>query len=154
MDVYRNLSFEDVNEFRPHRGNVFKTQERDDDGNIAEKDSLGRIKWRDVTVEESANRRNYRYSDNINFLDGDYNSSIYFNNESELDKPEKWMYEASGANPTSMIDNRVRVYKGGSWIDRVYYISPGNRRYLDERLSTSYIGFRCAMVRLGSPQAY
>ena len=51
----------------------------------------------------------------------------------------------------SMINNKSRVYKGGSWKDRAYYLSPGARRFLDERQATDYIGFRCAMARVGSP---
>ena len=50
-----------------------------------------------------------------------------------------------------MIDDKARVYKGGSWKDRVYFMTPGTRRFLDEKLSTDYIGFRCAMTRVGSP---
>jgi hypothetical protein len=30
-------------------------------------------------------------------------------------------------------------------------MSPGTRRFLDETQSTDDIGFRCAMVRVGSP---
>ena len=52
---------------------------------------------------------------------------------------------------TSMINDNARVYKGGSWKDGSYWLSPGTRRYLDERQSTDYIGFRCAMTRVGSP---
>ena len=43
LDVYREVSFQDVDEFRPYRGNVFKTKQRDEEGNIVAKDSLGRI---------------------------------------------------------------------------------------------------------------
>jgi len=50
-----------------------------------------------------------------------------------------------------MVDDHSRVYKGGSWKDRAYWMNPGARRFLDERLSTDYIGFRCAMARVGSP---
>ncbi|MEI6853645.1 MAG: gliding motility lipoprotein GldJ, partial [Bacteroidota bacterium] len=52
---------------------------------------------------------------------------------------------------TSMINDKARVYKGGSWKDRQYWMSPGNRKFLDENLSTEFIGFRCAMTRVGSP---
>jgi formylglycine-generating enzyme required for sulfatase activity len=50
-----------------------------------------------------------------------------------------------------MISNRSRVYKGGGWDDRAYYLIPGTRRFLDERQSSASIGFRCAMDRLGTP---
>ena len=45
----------------------------------------------------------------------------------------------------TLISDRARVYKGGSWADGPYYLSPSVRRFLDEGKSTSTIGFRCAM---------
>ncbi len=51
---------------------------------------------------------------------------------------------------TSLINNKVRVVKGGSWNDRAYWMQAGTRRYYDQDKSTSWIGFRCAMDRIGS----
>ncbi|MDI6833202.1 MAG: SUMF1/EgtB/PvdO family nonheme iron enzyme, partial [Bacteroidales bacterium] len=45
LDVYRPLSYEDMDDWRPYRGNVFTTKVRDEEGLIAEKDTLGRIQW-------------------------------------------------------------------------------------------------------------
>lgn len=146
MDVYRPMSSEEVSDFRSFRGNVYKTAKRDETGAIEERDSLGKLKYRDVTEAESEGRRNYRKADNINFNDGDRTSSIYYDDEETEDS--KIMYEFGG---NSLINNQSRVYKGGSWKDPAYYLSPGTRRYLDERLSTDFIGFRCAMTRVGSP---
>jgi gliding motility-associated lipoprotein GldJ len=153
MDVYRPLSPEDVSDFRAFRGNVYKTVVRNDDGTVADKDSLGKIKFRNVTEAESEGRRNYRKADNINMNDGDRESSTSYasggdDEPTEAGADDKIMYDFGA---TSMINNRSRVYKGGSWKDRAYYLSPGARRYLDERLSTDFIGFRCAMTRVGSP---
>jgi formylglycine-generating enzyme required for sulfatase activity len=50
----------------------------------------------------------------------------------------------------SLIDDHVRVYKGGSWRDVAYYLSPGTRRFMAEDSSTATIGFRCAMINAGS----
>jgi formylglycine-generating enzyme required for sulfatase activity len=52
---------------------------------------------------------------------------------------------------TTLISDKSRVYKGASWKDRAYYLNPGTRRFLEEDRSTSAIGFRCAMDRIGSP---
>jgi len=134
MDVYRPLSPEDKTDFNPFRGNVFETQVRDEEGAIAEKDSLGRITEREVSPEEAADRRNYTKSDNRNTLDAD--------------EPDYIKYDYG---ITSLINDNARVYKGGSWKDRAYWMSPGARRFLDEKQSTDDIGFRCAMVRVGSP---
>ena len=50
----------------------------------------------------------------------------------------------------SLIDDHVRVYKGGSWRDVAYWLSPGTRRFMAEDSSTATIGFRCAMINAGS----
>ena len=53
--------------------------------------------------------------------------------------------------PTTLVSDKSRVYKGGSWKDRAYWLVGSNRRFLDEDQSTATIGFRCAMDRVGSP---
>lgn len=135
----------------------------------------GNVQMRNVTAEENMKRNNYRIADNIDYLDGDLKSSIYHpgdpdNNQGEIDEFNKGM-ENGGLNEdwsmyqrgvqkkngtiagamTSLISDKSRVYKGASWKDRAYYLNPGTRRYLEENRSTSAIGFRCAMDRIGSP---
>ncbi len=151
MDVYRPLTFEDAQDFRPFRGNVFKTKLLDEEGLIAEKDSLGHIQYREVNAEMDnlAERRNYRQADNINYLDGDWESTMYYNDpDYAKEKGTEAMYQYT---KTSMVNDKVRVYKGGSWRDRAYWMVPGTRRFLEETQATEYIGFRCAMTRVGSP---
>jgi hypothetical protein len=128
------LSHEDKSDFNSYRGNVFQTANTDEEGALAEKDSLGRMQMHDVTDAEAVSRRNYQKADNINYEDGD--------------EPEYALYNSG---TTTLIDDKARVVKGGSWKDRVYYMTPGSRRFLDQSLSTDWIGFRCAMARVGSP---
>lgn len=123
LDVYRPLSFEDVNDFNPFRGNIYDKKLLDADGNVAEKDSLGRIK---------------KVMDNENYSSGDVRDFE--------DDDEQYDYGAA-----SLVNNRARVYKGGSWNDRAYFMTPGARRFMDEKMSSAEIGFRCAMVRVGGP---
>ena len=239
MDVYRPLSIQDNNEFRPFRGNVYETRRLNAEGrpvdkydyvvyniegvktflqvyeaegnkvgaftpedvdlmgNLSQKvtdaeermkakrfeeaqtlmqdamdlivdsdaiaaadlrkgfseniDALpGQIQMRKESVEENLNRTNYRVADNIDYLDGDRNSSFDFAAQSaeEDAMQDKRVYNYGGS---TMISNRSRVYKGGGWDDRAYYLIPGTRRFLDERQSSASIGFRCAMDRLGTP---
>ncbi len=149
LDVYRPLSSYEASDLRPFRGNVFKTPVRDAEGFLAEKDSLGHIKYRDITTSEAMNRKNYRQADNINYLDGDFASNVDNN---------RWKEEAKDSSATdlmyqygmsSLISDHARVYKGGSWKDPAFYMSPGTRRYLDESDASDAIGFRCAMTRVG-----
>jgi gliding motility-associated lipoprotein GldJ len=134
MDVYRPMTSVDANDFRAFRGNEFKKKVVDADGKPVEKDSLGRIVYAGVTKEDAANRRNYRNGDVRNHVDGDEVSSVDYK-----------------FGQSSLINDESRVYKGGSWKDRAYYLSPGTRRYLDQGLATDDLGFRCAMDRVGSP---
>ena len=152
MDVYRANTSEDQTDFRAFRGNKYQKIARDEDGLVAEKDSLGRMIYQDVEIEDAKDRRNYRRSDNINYLDGDFETHLSDNawkGESEIDGSESGQMYEYGI--TSLISDQSRVYKGGSWKDRAYWLHPGTRRYLNEELSTDDIGFRCAMDRIGSP---
>lgn len=152
-DVYRPLSFEDVEELNPFRGNVMMTKVLDDTGVPVEKDSLGRIKYRQETDKDIANRKNYRTADNRNFLDGDKNSNIASGGWTESEANSSTMY---GGTPEtdlhSEVTDRTRVYKGGGWRDRAYWLSPGTRRFLDQQESRDDLGFRCAMTRVGAPE--
>ena len=49
----------------------------------------------------------------------------------------------------TLISNNTRVYKGGSWSDREYWLDPAQRRYLPEYMATNYIGFRCVTDKVG-----
>lgn len=132
-DVYRPLSFEMVDDLNPHRGNVFQVPDRDEDG-WAQRDSLGRVEHRDVTREENEDRRNYREADQR----GHEDPMEYEGGDQQYQHRE-----------STLISNEARVYKGASWDDRGYFISPRVRRFLDQSQSTATIGFRLAMDRVG-----
>jgi formylglycine-generating enzyme len=53
---------------------------------------------------------------------------------------------------TTLISDKSKVFKGGSWNDRAYWLSPGARRFLEEDQSSSTVGFRCAQTYMGSPE--
>ncbi len=153
LDVYRPLTLEDADGLNAFRGNIYTTVVRDEDGLIAEKDSLGRIRYREFTDEELAGRSNFQRADNRNYLDGDYESALV---DDWLTKPEgddlaqsttSLLYEYG---TSSLISDKSRVIKGGSWKDRAYYLSAATRRYMDQDKSASWVGFRCAMARVGS----
>ena len=128
-----------------------------------------------IDEEETFLRQNFSESDNRNFRDGDKESTRLFASYNNTDednankRPETaGMYDApihpkvtvdddgnivrnidKSERRTSLITDEVRVYKGGSWKDRAYWLDPAQRRYLPQYIATDYIGFRCAMSRLG-----
>ncbi len=140
-DTYRPLSSLDYDDQpAPFRGNVFKKLYVADSSTMDpsaryEKDSVGRVKMLTVTDAESKDRRNYQRGNVIDYLDGDSLSQASY-----------------GYGLTTLVSDKSKVYKGGSWNDRAYWLTPGSRRYLEEDQALSTLGFRCAMNRMGSPE--
>ena len=135
----------------------------------------GRLKWREVVAEENIDRRNYRNADYRDERDGDFESSIYYSDDGRKNdinggvrdqslvmyQNDHEEYNLNGGTikpndrtswPTTLVSDNARVYKGGSWKDRAYWIVGSNKRFMDEELSSATIGFRCAMDRVGSPR--
>lgn len=158
MDVYRQVSHDDVTEFNPFRGNYFETKKLLEDGTVAERDSVGKIPMVPVSDFKNDRRRNYRAADNRNYADGDWQSLQSMDDwknavkSSDASDATEYMYrkEINSAYGYSLVSDNARVYKGGSWRDIPYWSAPASRRYLDEDEATDYIGFRCAMARVGS----
>lgn len=101
---------------------------------------------------ESVDRSDKRKND-INSGVRDEALVMYQNDHEEYDLTGNPInQDAQSAWPTTLVSDKSRVYKGGSWRDRAIWIVGANRRFLDEDQSTCTIGFRCAMDRLGSPR--
>jgi formylglycine-generating enzyme required for sulfatase activity len=82
----------------------------------------------------------------MNSIDMDDFNPYRGNNTIDGDNPEIASYETGN---TTLISDKSRVYKGGGWKDRPYWLNPGTRRYLDQDKSNSNIGFRCAVSAFG-----
>tara|TARA_B100000963_G_scaffold143275_1_gene124723 strand:- start:8343 stop:10073 length:1731 start_codon:yes stop_codon:yes gene_type:complete len=144
-------------------------------GKIIIKRLPGQLKKTEIDEEETFLRQNFSESDNRNYRDGDIESTRLFGQSqdeelAENKRPETTnMYDApthpkvttnedgqivrtkdKSGSRTSLITDEVRVYKGGSWKDRAYWLDPAQRRYLPQYIATDHIGFRGAMSRLGS----
>jgi hypothetical protein len=128
------LDLTSSDETNPYRGNVYQKLYKNQNGEF-ERDSNDRVKKVNVTDDESRSRRNYQRANVINFMDGDSLSQASY-----------------GYGITTLVSDKSRVYKGGSWNDRAYWLTPGARRFLEEDQSLSTLGFRCAMDRMGSPE--
>lgn len=143
-------------------------------GKIMARNFPGQIAQVPVDENETYLRQNFSTSDNKNYRDGDRQSSRYFDfgtseeeTTSKKEDPVKRMYQSpmhkidvdsigsmskkydKSDKRTTLIDDNVRVYKGGSWRDRAYWLDPASRRYFPQDMATDYIGFRCAMSKVG-----
>jgi gliding motility-associated lipoprotein GldJ len=128
----------------------------------------GSVKKVPIDEKETFLRTNFSESDNRSYRDGDLASSRqYYENIREGEESKK-MYNApeseisvndqgelvrkydKASHRNTLINDEVRVYKGGSWKDRAFWLDPAQRRYLPQYMATDFIGFRCAMSRVGS----
>ncbi len=138
-------------------------------GKIIARNLPGEIATIPVDEEETYLRTQFSTSDNRNFRDGDRRSTRFFESFDDDEEGGREMYNApkhkvaidedSGEltrefddsnNRTSLVNNEARVYKGGSWRDRAYWLDPAQRRHFPQATATDDIGFRCAMSRVGS----
>jgi len=137
-------------------------------GKISFKNMPGSVKKVAIDEQDTFLRSNFSESDNRSYRDGDLASSRkYYQNVKEGEDPKK-MYNApentikttdegeiigeydKADHRNTLIGDDVRVYKGGSWKDRAFWLDPAQRRFMPQYLATDFIGFRCAMSRVGS----
>ena len=190
LDVYRPIIDNEANDFNYFRGNLYTKNKIGADGKIeiVTKDNMqfktlsngkkvavslpGQIVQVPIDENETYLRTNFDKSNNINYRDGDKQSTKYYDfgetdESDEKSKSEKKMYNSprhnvltdslgkmirkydSSNKRTTLINDESRVYKGGSWRDRAYWLDPAQRRYFPQDMATDYIGFRCAMSRVG-----
>ena len=190
LDVYRPIIDNEANDFNYFRGNLYTKNKIGADGKIeiVTKDNMqfktlsngkkvavslpGQIVQVPIDENETYLRTNFDKSNNINYRDGDKQSTKYYDfgetdESDEKNKFEKSMYNSPRHNVktdslgkmvrkkdtsnkrTTLINDESRVYKGGSWRDRAYWLDPAQRRYFPQDMATDYIGFRCAMSRVG-----
>ena len=138
-DVYRQLSFEDFDDFNPYRGHVFMDNKYEDaeNGKLA-KDQNGRP----IKIAAKAARKQ-----TWDELQASQNATTNYDNDVRgfKDEEQKALY-----GKTTLVNDKSRVYKGGSWNDRAYWLNPGTRRHMQQDESSAMTGFRCAMTMVGN----
>ena len=141
MDVYRETTFQDASEYNSFRGNIYSYPVLDEDGRFAT-DSLGRVQ---IAWTSKEDKRDVRDGDRASLYDTDF---PLIGDTTGLANLEDRKIDITDIL-APRITKKTRVYKGGSWADRIYWLNPSTRRYLDQDQASSKIGFRCAMSALG-----
>jgi gliding motility-associated lipoprotein GldJ len=146
LDVYRSTTFDDMAEYNSFRGNIYTAPiavSKDEFGSdVFGIDSLGRVA---MGVIPSGDVRNFKDGDPISQIETDF--PLFADEGIENLTTERKLDPTDVLSPK--ISDKTRVYKGGSWKDRIYWLNPSTRRYLDQDKSTNDIGFRCAMSMIG-----
>ena len=132
-------------EYNPYRGNVY-TRVKKVKINGKEQPVINTIGCVELEYTAEDDKRNYKDGDLMSRIDTDYPLDTVGLNAEQQDKIKQ--------DPTDVlaprINNHSRVYKGGSWNDRLYWLNPTTRRYMDQSRSSSTVGFRCAMSIVGN----
>jgi gliding motility-associated lipoprotein GldJ len=162
-DVYRPLSNEDIQEYNPFRGNEYKspifteTTVEGSNVKVPQIDSLGRVMF-SIAADKENEPALYAKLDVRNYKDGDSRSGLSkdrWKQNLDPDIATKLLYDPDTDVEgllTSKVSNTSRVFKGGSWKDRPYWLNPSTRRWMDQKERRNDVGFRCAMSKVG-PEA-
>ncbi|PJJ83761.1 SUMF1/EgtB/PvdO family nonheme iron enzyme [Mucilaginibacter auburnensis] len=172
-DTYRQMSFEDVDAFNPFRGNQFadKRLANASTGQYA-KDKYGRpikdpakaarkMTYAELIASQRADSlANAAPSTTNGAGNGNGQAPVPFVTKDPLaGKP--YNADARGFRDsvntnlygiTTLVNDRSKVYKGGSWNDLAYWLNPATRRFMDQGESSAEVGFRCAMDLVGAPE--
>lgn len=147
-DTYRKMSFEDFEDFNPFRGNQYVNKRLEDKSKWTyAKDKYGRpIKdaapslrkqtWAELngTADSTATSNSKPFNPDMRGFQDTVNHELY--------------------GTVTLVNDRSKVFKGGSWNDRAYWLNPATRRFMQQDETSAEVGFRCAMNMTGSTEIY
>ncbi|MGI9527106.1 MAG: gliding motility lipoprotein GldJ [Weeksellaceae bacterium] len=174
-DVYRPIIDDEANDFNYYRGNIYTKRIENGEGGF-ETYKEGELVYDTLDNGQLLARGlpgHYKrevIEDARDYRDGDYRSSLEMavtdadpsdTNEKMYNSPirnftvsdnGRVVMQKDNAKRTSDIDNTMRVVKGGSWKDDIYWLDPGQRRYMSEGSGAAWVGFRVAQDYTGNEE--
>ena len=174
-DTYRQMSFEDFDDFNPFRGNEYTNKRLAD----ASKGLYAKDKYGRPIKDPAKSNKKLKYSDmlaaqqargnNATAVPGTANATTTGLATPPLTTPKNSL-QGKPFNPdlrgysdtvnttlygtTTLVSDHSKVYKGGSWNDLAYWLNPATRRFMDEDEASAEVGFRCAMTMVGAPEIH
>lgn len=100
-----------MTDFNSFRGNVFNKKKLDIDGVVDIKDSLGRLQYIPVTGRKKTQPEE--------IIKNRITKDLLMKNSTTKKGDQRCQYGV-----TTLVNNQARVFKGGSWNDRAYWLSP------------------------------
>ncbi|WP_443937444.1 SUMF1/EgtB/PvdO family nonheme iron enzyme [Pedobacter sp. MW01-1-1] len=154
-DVYRTATFTDADAFNPFRGNTFENKQLADaqSGKIV-LDKYGRpVKENAYSGKKLTWKEKQALAKKADSIAKSTDPSVPVTNyvadeRGYRDRQNKILNEEG----VTLVNDKSRVYKGGSWNDMAYWLNPATRRFLQQDDASAEVGFRCAMTMLGAPE--
>jgi sulfatase modifying factor 1 len=164
-DTYRQLTFEDVEDFNPFRGNEYTNKRlADPEKGIYAKDKYGRaikdaaksnkkLPWNEFVAQQQSQKPATTTAAATGGVPaGPVTASL----SGKPFKADQRGYVDSVDNSlygvTTLVNDHSKVFKGGSWNDRAMWLNPATRRYMDQGEASAEVGFRCAMSMVGTSE--
>jgi len=174
-DTYRQMSFEDFDDFNPFRGNEYTNKRLAD----ATKGLYAKDKYGKPIKDPAKSNKKMKYSDmiaaqqaqgnNTSAAPGTANATTTGLAAPASTTPKNSL-QGKPFNPdlrgysdtvnttlygtTTLVSDHSKVYKGGSWNDLAFWLNPATRRFMDEDEASAEVGFRCAMTMVGAPEIH
>ncbi len=164
QDTYRQTSFEEFEDFNPFRGNEYKDKRMAD----VNKGTYAKDKYGKPILDPAKSNKKLTYEQMVANQQATANGGNGGNGATTANPTTP---DASGAKPynpdfrgaadsvnnslygtTTLVNDKSKVYKGGSWNDMAFWLNPATRRFMDEDESSAMVGFRCAMTMVGAPE--
>ncbi|WP_295770484.1 SUMF1/EgtB/PvdO family nonheme iron enzyme [uncultured Mucilaginibacter sp.] len=161
-DTYRQMTFEDAEDFNPFRGNEWTNKKlADPEKGLYAKDKYGRpireaaksnkkLSWAEFTAQQQGGNSVTPPAANAAGTTAAIAASgkpFKHDQRGAADSTDNTLYGV-----TTLVNDRSKVYKGGSWNDRAMWLNPATRRFMDQGDASAEVGFRCAMTMVGAPE--
>jgi len=160
-DTYRQMTFEDADDFNPFRGNEWTNKRlADPEKGLYAKDKYGRpirdaaksnkkLPWNEFIAQQQGGTTIAPPPASGTGTSAVASSGKPFKNDQRgaADSVDNSLYGV-----TTLVNDRSKVYKGGSWNDRAMWLNPATRRFMDQGEASAEVGFRCAMTMVGAPE--
>lgn len=144
-DVYRVNTFDAADAFNPYRGNFYQDKKVADPitGRL-EKDSRNR-----PVLVAAQTQKKQTWAEKQAAANAPVDSAAVntYADQRGYRDPAGDLY-----GEITLVNDKSRVYKGGSWDDQALWMNPATRRFMQQDEATADIGFRCAMTMLGASE--
>ncbi|GAB2985651.1 gliding motility lipoprotein GldJ [Mucilaginibacter puniceus] len=160
QDTYRQTSSEETDDFNPFRGNEFTNKKLAD----ASKGQYAKDKYGRPIKEPAKANKKMTYAELIASQEQQQAAQAAAaqaaaNTSALAGKPYTPDMRGFGDTVntslygvTTLVSDKSKVYKGGSWNDMAYWLNPATRRFMNQDDASAEVGFRCAMTLVGAPE--
>ena len=152
-DVFRPTTFEAAEAFNPYRGNNFQDKKLLEPGSA----KIAVDKYNNPILVPATNGKKQTWAEKqaalaasaaaTDSLGNTTVASSYVADQRGYRDRQNELY-----GEITLVNDKSRVYKGGSWDDQALWLNPATRRFMQQDESTADIGFRCAMTMLGASE--